>query len=367
MDAPDARGRVTAPQTNLKRKAASAPTAPVTPPPEDENDYAEEVEAEEYEIEEPPEPAPKRSKGRLLDQKVSTVLKTRGNELEQYVQRIMEPPKKLRRAHAQALLNENGGELAEIETDLPYFSGALPDMEEKFAKKQEVDHTEVPLPSVPQPPFTWNVVGPSGQGKTTAVVRLLLGPYRERFDDVFFFVPSFYTDDQWARLKHPKEKVFLQWEPSDFSNILNYQRFLCHNERRGNTTAPNVLIVIDDSMGFQHSGSTITALDELYSYGRKLKISIMNLAQRYKQQLSTTVRRNATHTTIFDTFNQGEYLSVQDELRRPGVTRKQFEAMYKDATTKVEKGGALTISRLNNYGAPYSSFGEKGQTIYPIL
>lgn len=89
----------------------------------------------------------------------------------------------------------------------------------------------------------------------------------------------------------------------------------------------------------------------------------MNLAQRFKSQLSATVRRNATDTTVFDLYNDGEYQAVRDEMRRPGVSKDQFAAMYRTAITSQPKGGFLHVSRMNPHGAPYSA---SLKTVFPL-
>jgi hypothetical protein len=80
----------------------------------------------------------------------------------------------------------------------------------------------------------------------------------------------------------------------------------------------------------------------------------MNMCQRFKAQTSATTRRNATATSIFDLYNQGEFEAICDELRRPGVTKQQFAAMYANAIKSKEKGGFLHIDRMAAV-APYSA------------
>jgi len=304
-----------------------------------------------------PAPAPMPRTGakrvRFQDEEAERLLEKRAKTTDRVLEEMLGPRRRQRAVDAEYEVREKLGDTpVDFDDGSEFFSGPLPPVQDKT--NRVIEHTPVPHPLVPQPPFTWNVIGPSGQGKTTALVRLMKGPLKDRFDRVFFFVPSFYTDDAWAHIRHPNARVFTSWSPDDFKEIHRYQQELCRRERLGDAKAPDVLIVIDDSMGFQHSGPRITALDELYSYGRKARISVVNLCQRFKGQLSATARRNATCTSVFDLHNSGEYNAVREELSRPGVTRHQFDAMYKEATSR-EKGGFLHIDRLNRHGAPYTS------------
>lgn len=296
-----------------------------------------------------------KGKQTFMDEERERVRAAREKVIEEHVAAALEPLRKKRRERAREGAGELVGGQFVFDDGSGNWDGAMPELDDKYGG--EVEHMQAPHPAVPKVPFTWNVLGPSGQGKTTMVVRLLTTELRGVFDHVFFFVPSFYQDDQWRHIKHDPARVFTRWAPEDFQVIHTHQRFLCTKEResKGKLRAPQVLIVIDDSMGYQHSGPKLNALDELYSYGRKSKVSIMNLAQRFKGQLSATIRRNATASSIFDLFNHGEYEAVREEMRRPGVSKKQFDAMYKAAVTSRDKGGFLHIDRMPAAGAPYSS------------
>lgn len=204
------------------------------------------------EEEEAEERVPVRGKKRVRweDEQVERTRKKRDAVLERELARTFGPLRERRKAEADAALAEHVGQAVRLEDGTDYYEGPLPELKNK-RDGGEVEHTTVDAPQLPQPPFTWNIVGPSGQGKTTRVAALLAGPYRGRFDKVFFFVPSFYTDDQWRHIAHDPARVFARWDPEDFGEILRFQKKLCYDERQRGSRAPDVLIVIDDSMGFQ--------------------------------------------------------------------------------------------------------------------
>ncbi len=77
-------------------------------------------------------------------------------------------------------------------------------------------------PDLLQPPFTLLLVAPKGSGKSTTILRLIYGAkrkgkktnnthhkfYRNHFDKIFVFSPTWELDPKCARCKIPDDQLF---------------------------------------------------------------------------------------------------------------------------------------------------------------
>ena len=91
---------------------------------------------------------------------------------------------------------------------------------------------EYPQPPAPYPPSQRSgaFIGPSGVGKTTTAISLLMGPYRHCYSRVYVFSPSCALGvdpawDAWRKhvrieMKVPDDEKTMwdQWEPDTLEN-----------------------------------------------------------------------------------------------------------------------------------------------------
>ena len=90
---------------------------------------------------------------------------------------------------------------------------------------------EYPQPPAPYPPSQRSgaLIGPSGVGKTTAAISMLVGPYKNCYSRVYVFSPSCAPGvdpawDAWRKhvrieMKVPDEETMWdQWEPDTLEN-----------------------------------------------------------------------------------------------------------------------------------------------------
>jgi hypothetical protein len=246
-----------------------------------------------------------------------------------------------------------GGEIIEVPPRVVFdmsfkTEGELPQLQGREHVRSVKTH-----PLVPQLPFLWNIVGPSGTGKTTMAVKTIIGPYLGAFDTILYFVPTFYTDPQWALIKAPKERVFTEWDEGMLVEL--HERLRSDAERRRNTgeALPSILIVLDDTAGLQASRGKKAIMDVIYASDRKHGVSVMNMTQRFRNFLSPQVRWNATHTSIFRLASRDEVEHVMTELCPPDITYKQFMTMYNQAVN-AGLGSFFHISRFSPVGNRFS-------------
>jgi len=119
-------------------------------------------------------------------------------------------------------------------------------------------------------------LAPSGQGKTTTLISLLLGPYSKCFDQVHVFSPSVEIDSAWSPVrefaKHLEGSSFhSEWNESALRQILDDQRDKIKKlkDAKSSKPLPQVLTIIDDMADrsdIMHSASSI--LTTLFIRGR---------------------------------------------------------------------------------------------------
>ncbi|HSG20480.1 MAG TPA: hypothetical protein VLA31_06890, partial [Burkholderiaceae bacterium] len=96
-------------------------------------------------------------------------------------------------------------------------------------------------------------LAPSGGGKTTTLVSLLLGPYRRVYDAIHVFSPSVDIDSAWDPVrdfaKGLKESCFFsEWDEPALLEILAKQKALVKEKKTAlsKKELPQALVIIDD-------------------------------------------------------------------------------------------------------------------------
>ena len=231
----------------------------------------------------------------------------------------------------------------------PIGDGPLPEVAGREEVRFEKSH-----PLVPQLPCMWNLVGPSGVGKTTLLVRLLLTAWRGKFDKIIVFNPLFKKDKNWALIHIPEDRIFTTWTEQHIQKLhdqLNDNAKQCIE--RGERV-PAVLVVLDDSAGLQKSKPGLNPVDVMSALDRKINVSVVNLGQTYKGIIGKTSRYNATHTSVFKLQSREELGVVMKELCPPDIPYKQFVKMYLDSTGE-KLGDFFHTSRFSPVGARFSA------------
>ncbi len=131
-------------------------------------------------------------------------------------------------------------------------------------------------------------LAPSGVGKTTTLIAMLLGPYAKVFDQIHVFSPSVEIDSAWQPVrgfaKHLEGSTFhSEWNEAALRQILDDQRAKIKNlkDARSKKPLPQVLTVIDDfadRYDIMHAASNI--LTTLFIRGRRLGSSCWLSSQK---------------------------------------------------------------------------------------
>ena len=165
-------------------------------------------------------------------------------------------------------------------------------------------------------------LAPSGMGKTTTIVALLLGPYRECFTEIHVCSPSVEIDSAWDPVREFAKTLEAssfnsEWDEVALREILDRQRTTIRDLKLTKTKKPlpQILILIDD---FADRGDLLhrTAggiLTTLCIRGRHLGISCWVSSQKLTA-ISTVARVNFRFMCVWRLRNRKELGSLLEEL-----------------------------------------------------
>ena len=164
-------------------------------------------------------------------------------------------------------------------------------------------------------------LAPSGQGKTTTLISILLGPYAKVFDEVHVFSPSVDIDSAWDPVrefaKGLKASSFnSEWDEKALHEIMAAQKATIKELKlaKSKKPLPQCLTIIDDFADrpdIMHSAGNI--LTSLFIRGRHFGSSCWLSSQKLTA-ISTVARVNFRFMLVWRLRNQREVLSLMEEL-----------------------------------------------------
>ena len=158
-------------------------------------------------------------------------------------------------------------------------------------------------------------LAPSGQGKTTTLISMLLGPYAKIFDEVHVFSPSVDVDSAWDPVKEfgkgLKGSSFnSEWDEPALKEIMDRQKAKIKELKaaKSKKPLPQCLCIIDDhadSPYIMHSASNI--LTTLFVRGRHFGSSCWISSQKLTA-ISAVARCNFRFMLCWRLRNKRELL-----------------------------------------------------------
>lgn len=192
----------------------------------------------------------------------------------------------------------------------------------------------------PRCPNSGCFLGPSGTGKTTTIVSLLLGPYRGVYEQIHIFSPSVHIDSAWNVVKELAQNLegssfHDEWEPAALERILSEQREKIRKLKDAKTKKPlsQILIVLDDWADhpeIMHSASNLLAT--LYVRGRHVGASVWVSSQKLTA-ISLVARVNFRFMCVWRLRNAKEIQAVIEELSAlhpPHVLYEMYHTAIED-------------------------------------
>ena len=175
--------------------------------------------------------------------------------------------------------------------------------------------------TVPEIPFRSVLVAPSGGGKTTLIVSLILDIYRGCFRRVYVFSPTALLDDAWQPVKDFCEEALQQEEPCLYDSydeatlqkiIGKHHKITAMVKAQKKTRLYAALVIIDDYADSPTVVRGSKSLHELYVRGRHCGLSVVSSVQKYRV-LAPIIRVNATDLWVFRLRSLAEQQAIVEE------------------------------------------------------
>jgi GTPase SAR1 family protein len=188
----------------------------------------------------------------------------------------------------------------------------------KAFDNQHKQYSDIPK-DLPQPPFSLLLVGNKGSGKSNLILNLVYKSkpkklYRNFFDKVYVFSPTWKLDPKMARTKVPDDQIF---EDTDsyrqiIEEIIGIQGDAI--EEDGKENADHILMIFSDVAGCKNvftQGKGI--MNKLAFNLRHYKISLIIDTQSLRQ-INSAFRNNLSAIILFSGItNRLELQKIYDE------------------------------------------------------
>jgi hypothetical protein len=195
-----------------------------------------------------------------------------------------------------------------------------------------------PEPFPPTPGASGGFIAPSGGGKTTTMISLILGPYKGVFNELHIYSPSVHLDSAYDVLqgsfaKSLDDATFHEdFDMSHLSSVLERQKHKIQELKKATSHKylPQVLVIIDDFADRPdviHQNGNIFAT--LFTKGGHYGVSTW-VSSRKLRSIATTARVNFRFACIWRLRNQKEIDSLLEELSALHPV-KTLRAMYEQA------------------------------------
>ena len=207
---------------------------------------------------------------------------------------------------------------------------------------------------VPELPLRALCVAPSGGGKTTLLVSLILDIYRHCWNRLYIFSPTALLDDAWKPVQEYATDVLHQHDPclyDEFDDaaihgiIARHHRIIAMCKEQGRKKLFGALIIVDDFADNNRVMRSSTSLAELFVRGRHAGLSTIVSIQKYRV-VHPILRVNATSLFVFRLRSKAELDALVEENSAhygPKVT----EQIFLKATTEPYSFLWLNLSAKN--------------------
>jgi hypothetical protein len=174
--------------------------------------------------------------------------------------------------------------------------------------------------NVPELPMRAIVVAPSGGGKTTLLVSLILDVYKNCFKRIYVFSPTAFLDDAWKPVQEFAEQHLRQEQPclyDEFSEstiqaIIEKHHKITRFAKDQGRELFGALCIIDDYADNPAIVRGSRSLHELFVRGRHAGLSCICSVQKYRV-LHSIIRVNATDLFVFRLRSAMEQEAIVEE------------------------------------------------------
>jgi len=196
----------------------------------------------------------------------------------------------------------------------------------------QVVKTDEPLP---QAHIVYIICGKRGSGKSTLLLNLLKrknSPYHRFYDNIMMCSPTAGRDPKFDKLTEElarENKFYDTLNDEVITDIV--ERLKAFNDAYAvehPKSQPHNLLILDDCIHLMPGSTQQSALNQLFSNGRHLKLTLFICTQKLNK-LSTLCRSQADLITFFPNDNQKEFDTLESEWN---IDPKLLKAVYNYAT-----------------------------------
>lgn len=154
---------------------------------------------------------------------------------------------------------------------------------------------------LPNIPFSWILIGPSGTGKSNMLLNVLEF-YKKHFKEhhIILFSPSLGLDPKTSEIKAGWK--YADFNPAIIESVIEQQKKIMKEKPK---KVPEILIIMDDCIAepgaFNHKG----VLEKLFYRCRHFHCSLLITSQKYSS-LSRGIRLNSKTVSFFKPYNESE-------------------------------------------------------------
>jgi Cdc6-like AAA superfamily ATPase len=208
-------------------------------------------------------------------------------------------------------------------------------------------HYSQPQEPFPRVPGSGLILGPTGSGKSSLCVQMLLQAYKSVFSRVYVFSPSVDIDDLWEPVrKHNREVLgvdeseqvmWSKWDETALVQIMERQakmiKHMKENRKKYRGRLLSVAVVIDDFADDSRLHKASGVLASIFTRGRHQGISCWVLSQKLTA-VSLIARVNFRWLIVFRLRNLKELLDGVIHELSAITDPKTLRQMYSQATDK---------------------------------
>ena len=175
--------------------------------------------------------------------------------------------------------------------------------------------------TVPEIPIRAVLCAPSGGGKTTLLVSMILDLYRFCFKRIYVFSPTCHLDDAWIPVREFCEESLQQEEPCLYDTydeatlqkiIERHRKITAMTKSMKKTQLYACLVIIDDFADNPTVMRTSRSLHELYVRGRHMGLNVLCAVQRFRV-LRPIIRTNISDLFVFRLRSLKEQEAIVEE------------------------------------------------------
>lgn len=187
-------------------------------------------------------------------------------------------------------------------------------------------------------PFVKYISAPRGSGKTYLLINLLIHDklYKNKFDKIYFFCPSFYSDSKYSVIDIPSNQVFTEYKEEYIEKIIQDKKI-----------ETEILLIFDDCItqdSFKKNTSS-NILNTIAVNGRHMHISMIITSQKCTGS-SSYIRSQADGVIVFKSRSLAEIDALYNDNSIGTLNSKEFRNLIDYCTN--DKYGFLYINYQQN-------------------